>query len=230
MNNAIEHSQASQVVASLQVTPIEMTCTISDNGIGIFQQIKNFFRAQLKLDISLEDAKAQLVSGGFTSDRERHDGEGIYDSSLLADSFLIYSDSLIFARDYEKIEGISAHVGLVRKGTTVYFSVHRDTQKTLKNADHTNSDGDFSRVTLPLRLMTLTGNALYARSQARRFTFNFIGKKEVIFDFEGIAELGQGFAHEIFYVFRKANPEVRLITRNTTEEMDKLINRMLSLP
>ncbi len=229
MNNALEHSSASAVMATLWVSPIELRCVIYDDGVGIFQQIKNFFREKLNEEITLEDAKLQLVSGGFTSDRENHGGEGIYNSSLLADTFFIRSGNLIFARDYEKVESFSAETKTKKKGTIVFFAVHRDTQKTLRNSDHANPDDGFYRVTLPLRLMTLTGTALIARSQARRFTFNFIGKKEVILDFEGITDLGQPFAHEIFKVYRNGHPEVQLIAKNTTKEMDALIARMRSL-
>ena len=228
MNNALEHSGASRVASNLRVTPIEFRCTIIDDGIGIFERIRQFFRKELNEEISLDDARIQLVSGGFTSDRAKHGGEGIYNSSLIADSFAIFSSNKVFARDYEKVDPVSWDLQIPHRGTMVYFSVHRDTQKTLKEAEHANPDDGFFRVTLPLRLMTLTGTALIARSQARRFAFNFAEKKEVVLDFEGITELGQPFAHEIFKVYRKNHPEVRLITRNTTPEMDRLIKRLMS--
>jgi len=228
MNNALEHAGASQVVSILRMTPIELRCVIMDDGIGIFERIRQFFRKELNEEISLDDARLQLVSGGFTSDREKHGGEGIYNSSLIADSFGIFSSNKIFARDYEKVDPVSLDLQLPHQGTVVYFSVHRDTRKTLRDAEHANPDDGFFRVTLPLRLMTLTGTALIARSQARRFTFNFAEKKEVVLDFEGITELCQPFAHEIFKVYRKNHPEVQLITRNTTPEMDQLIQRLKS--
>ncbi|MGN1273184.1 MAG: STAS-like domain-containing protein [Thermoguttaceae bacterium] len=228
MNNALEHSGASRVVSNLRVTPIEFRCSIIDDGIGIFERIREFFRKELNEEISLDDARLQLVSGGFTSDREKHGGEGIYNSSLIADSFAIFSSNKVFARDYEKVDPVSWDLKIPHQGTMVYFSVHRDTQKTLREAEHANPDDGFFRVTLPLRLMTLTGTALIARSQARRFAFNFADKKEVVLDFEGITELCQPFAHEIFKVYRKNHPDVRLITRNTTPEMDRLIQRLMS--
>ena len=228
MNNALEHSGASRVKATMWVNPIRLRGTIVDNGIGIFQRIRKFFRDELNEEISSEDAKLQLVSGGFTSDRGRHGGEGIYNSSLIADSFAIRSENLIFARNYELIDSFGISLKTRQKGTCVYFSVHRDTQKTLAGATHANPDDGFFRVTLPLKQMTLTGTALIARSQARRFTFNFIDKREVVLDFEGITELCQPFAHELFSVYHKAHPEVKLITRNTTEAMDRLIQRLMA--
>lgn len=46
---------------------------------------------------------------------------------------------------------------------------------------------------------------------------------EVELDFAGIDEIGQGFAHELFSVFAKEHPQVKLIAYNTNADVQKMI-------
>ena len=50
--------------------------------------------------------------------------------------------------------------------------------------------------------------------------------KEVELDFEGIDEIGQGFAHEIFVVFQNQHPEVSLLPLNMSPDVEKLIQHV----
>ena len=45
-------------------------------------------------------------------------------------------------------------------------------------------------------------------------------------DFNGIDDIGQGFAHELFVVFRRKHPEVKLITVNANEDVQKMISHV----
>ena len=50
--------------------------------------------------------------------------------------------------------------------------------------------------------------------------------KEVELDFEGIDEIGQGFAHEIFVVFQNQHPEVSLLPLNMSPDVEKMIQHV----
>ena len=68
----------------------------------------------------------------------------------------------------------------------------------------------FVRTEIPMREMCPLGNPV-ARSQARRILRRLDEFEEIIFDFQGIDFMGQGFADEIFRVFQNRHPSIRLI-------------------
>ena len=67
-----------------------------------------------------------------------------------------------------------------------------------------------------------------SRSQARRVLTRFERFSEVLLDFHGIEIIGQGFADEIFRVFRREHPEIRVIWGRTTEKVERMISRAVA--
>lgn len=65
-----------------------------------------------------------------------------------------------------------------------------------------------------------------SRSQAKRLCHRFDKFQEVMLDFEGISEIGQGFAHEIFVVFQDTHPNVKVTFTNASEAVQKMINHV----
>jgi hypothetical protein len=51
---------------------------------------------------------------------------------------------------------------------------------------------------------------------------------EVILDFKGISEIGQAFADEIFRVFQKSHPSIKMIPMRTNEDVDRMIKHALA--
>lgn len=226
LNNALEHASAKKITVTVRVSPVDIVCLIQDDGIGIFRRIQKHFSEVLNSEITLQAALAQLFPGGFTSSPENHGGQGIYNSAILADSLRIWSDGLLFTRDPEQLTGICQEDDhSPPKGTKVVFRTHRNTQRTLEGAPHANPDDGFFRVIVPLKKISLTGSTLIARSAARRLTVNFEGKTEVILDFAGIDELMQPFAHELFTVWHRQHPAVKITCVNTNEQIDRQIKR-----
>jgi hypothetical protein len=50
--------------------------------------------------------------------------------------------------------------------------------------------------------------------------------KQVVLDFEGVSQIGQGFADELFRVFALDHPNVRLVPVNTSEAVAQMIRRV----
>ena len=93
-----------------------------------------------------------------------------------------------------------------------------------------NQAGDergFSETIIPLKLMEDEGEKLISRSQAKRLLRRVDRCKEVCLDFNGITEIGQAFADEIFRVYRKTNPQVHLYPVNASDDVMMMINRAL---
>ncbi|MBW2573645.1 MAG: STAS-like domain-containing protein, partial [Deltaproteobacteria bacterium] len=49
--------------------------------------------------------------------------------------------------------------------------------------------------------------------------------KTVILDFDGIKEIGQAFADEIFRVFSSKNKEIQLLHMNANKDVEQMIVR-----
>ena len=50
--------------------------------------------------------------------------------------------------------------------------------------------------------------------------------KIIILDFENIDNIGQGFADEVFRVFKNKNPDITIVPVNMNEEIEFMINRV----
>ena len=49
------------------------------------------------------------------------------------------------------------------------------------------------------------------------------GSLEILLDFDGIDDIGQGFAHELFVVFKRKHPHVNLNVTNENQDVRKMI-------
>ena len=77
--------------------------------------------------------------------------------------------------------------------------------------------------------MECEGEKLISRSQAKRLLKRADKFREVVLDFNGITEIGQAFADEIFRVYRNAHPQVQLYPMNASEDVTNMINRALKM-
>lgn len=89
-----------------------------------------------------------------------------------------------------------------------------------------DKDGGFTKTRIPLKNMFETYPV--SRSQAKRLCHRFDTFMEVELDFEGIDEIGQGFAHELFVVFQRNHPNVQLLPLNLSKDVAKMINHVKS--
>ena len=71
--------------------------------------------------------------------------------------------------------------------------------------------------------MEYEGELLLSRSQAKRLITRFDKFLEVILDFQGVSEIGQAFADEVFRVFRNAHPNVQLEPINCSPAVQRMI-------
>lgn len=86
----------------------------------------------------------------------------------------------------------------------------------------------FDKTVVPVRLAQHEGEKLVSRSQAKRLAHRFERFKRVVLDFEGVDEIGQAFADELFRVFAAAHPDVRLTPINTAPRVADMVRRALS--
>lgn len=62
--------------------------------------------------------------------------------------------------------------------------------------------------------------------ELRRLCTRFDEFEEVVLDFKDVDNIGQAFAHEIFNVFQKKHPELKLIVENAIPYVAGMIERV----
>jgi len=195
--------------------------SVSDDGIGIFYNIKK------NLNLSDEkDAIFELAKGKRTTDKTRHSGQGIFFTSKAFDDFIIISKGITYAVNRQK--DIKINTGRVKFSTLVYMYLENNSNKVLKEVFDkfsTETPGDFDKTIIPIKLAN--SDDLISRSQARRILSGLELFKVVTLDFMNINSIGQAFADEIFRVFPNMNPDTEIIAQNANDEVQYMINRAL---
>jgi len=224
MNNVIEHSEGTAVHVSVGSNAIEIGLSVLDNGVGIFQKIKN----ELNLDDE-RHAILEIAKGKLTTDPARHTGEGIFFTSRLFDEYSILSGRLYFHHSESNRDWLLERADSETKGTNIIMSIsRRSRRKTTEVFDRHSAKDDtygFTRTHVPVTLARYGDENLVSRSQARRVLVRFDRFKEVLLDFRGVKSIGQAFADEIFRVYRHEHPEVELTWIRENKEVRGMILR-----
>lgn len=216
-NNVMDHSEAETLVIRVEQDYLQTEVALLDDGVGIFEKIKNHFNLP-----SLDEAICELFKGKLTTDAENHSGEGIFFSSKLMDTFFILSSKKVFTNnkyDHERIFDIPSDDG---KGTCVLMSLSNFSHKKSREVFdmYSNVDGGFTKTRIPMK--NIFESSPVSRSQAKRVSNRLERFKEVVLDFDGIDWMGQGFAHQLFVIFRREHPEIALITEHMNEAVEKM--------
>ena len=221
-NNAIDHSGSPIMRVGMIRTALHTTAWVADDGEGIFLKIQRALNLYDPRESIIE-----LAKGKFTTDPANHTGEGIFFSGKMFDVYDIRSGNLHFMHDAGTVD-ILAERDKAGKGTLVMMRLDNDSPRITKDVFDQFSSPDeytFDRTIVPVRLAIHEGEKLISRSQAKRITLRFEKFKHVILDFDGVSEIGQAFADEIFRVFRMAHPNIVMVPAHMTDAVKDMINR-----
>lgn len=233
MNNAIEHSGGSKVWCRIRKDALYTEISITDNGIGIFQNIRKYTKEQMGISIDNSQAMMELYKGKLTTCPTNHSGEGIFFTSKILSALAIWSQNTVYAyRCEDKDRFVQSHLisyytKLQGIGTMAVMKLENDTKRTTREVfDVFAPMGDgFVKTLIPMKELCPLGDPV-ARSQARRIVRRLEEFKEVVFDFRDIEFMGQGFADEVFRVFQNQYPEVTLTVINANESVLGMIKHV----
>jgi DNA-binding Lrp family transcriptional regulator len=226
VNNAIDHSGSVTVNVGMSRTALYTTGWVSDAGEGIFLKIQRALNLYDPREAILE-----LAKGKFTTDPANHTGEGIFFSSKMFDAYDIRSRNLHFMHDAGELD-VLAEREQDDKGTLVLMRLNNDSPRTDKEIfDHFSGSDDytFDKTIVPVRLAIHEGEKLVSRSQAKRLTMRFERFRHVILDFDGVNEIGQAFADEVFRVFQFAHPNTIMVPVHMTQAVKAMVSRVTSV-
>ena len=224
MNNAIEHSSATTINVTIFRNVLKTSIVIADNGKGIFNNIREYVKNEKNEDLTLKECAALLFAGKFTTAKSMHSGEGIFFTSHLMDSFKIISDGVVFTRNNFDDTNFEANSN---DSTTVVMELNNNSNKTTREVFNRFSDVDegFIKTQIPIAHI-FSGTGPVSRSEARRLGELIVKFKEVDLDFINVEEVGQAFVHELFIVWQRNNPDVKLNILNACGDVDFMIRRV----
>lgn len=226
LNNAIEHSEGTEISIHYTENYFNIFVIIKDNGIGIFRKIVRDHNLKNE-----NEAIFELKKGKLTSDAENHSGEGIFFTSKVVDYFLISSFNKTFSSgSNEYFYNIEKNKEKCIKGTEVVLVLNKNTERTTKEIfdEYTSDDFVFNKTKITVHLAKdYLGYDFVSRSLAKRILMNVEKFKIIVLDFENIDNIGQGFADEVFRVFKNKNPDITIVPVNMNEEIEFMINRAM---
>ncbi|MGA8555289.1 MAG: STAS-like domain-containing protein, partial [Candidatus Acidiferrales bacterium] len=162
----------------------------------------------------------ELAKGKFTTDPDRHTGEGIFFTSKILDAFDISSGGLYFT---------SVSPMTNTKGTAIWMKLGNASNRSRKEIYDAYASPDnnyaFDKTVVPVKMAEHSKDDLISRSQAKRLLLRIDRFRTVVLDFENVNQIGQAFADEIFRVFARRHPGVDLQFSNANESVSKMIRR-----
>lgn len=222
LNNAIEHSQSKVIKITMTKEKEVVRFHVIDKGIGIFYNIMR--KKKLLNDM---EAIQDLLKGKLTTAAQTHSGEGIFFTSKVAGIFVIQSSRKqiifnnflkdIFIRDVKET-----------KGTKIIFSVNLDSRTDITKVfkQYTDDSFRFSKTRVDVKLYKMAAEYI-SRSQARRVLSGLNKFKKIVLDFACVNVVGQGFADEIFRVWKMRYPDISIDYQNANENIEFMIKRAL---
>ena len=222
VNNAIDHSQGTHVFVLLDQSEKRVALAVSDDGIGIFKKITDALQLA-----DPRQAIFELSKGKLTTDPSKHSGEGIFFTSRMFDAFSIEANHLNFGHiESAEHDWLEDDKNAFPDGSAVSMVISLDSTRTSAQVfeQYMNAPQDygFNKTIVPMKLAQYGDEQLVSRSQAKRLIARFDRFKVVVLDFEGVAEVGQAFADELFRVYARAHPDVELTPIHFSEQIERM--------
>jgi hypothetical protein len=216
VNNAIDHSGGHTVTVSMRQTPLQLQLLVSDDGVGLFRRVAEHFDV-----VEPALAMLELAKGKLTSDPDRHCGHGLFFTAQLADVFDLHANAAAYQRRAWDAGRWHAQRAATPAGTSIYLAISLDTPRTLAQVLQAHSASGqgygFERTRVPLALLAGRGDGvgdgvrqLASRAEARRALARLERFAIAELDFSGVEQLGHGFADEMFRVYGRQHPQLRL--------------------
>lgn len=222
LNNAIDHSESEKCIIECNIDSYQISFRIRDFGIGLFFSIFTKF--------NLDDENAaigELIKGKATTMADKHSGEGIFFTSKASDAIYFRSHKIKLSFDNQKKDVFVEEMKFI-KGTEVSFRISKRSKKRLDEIFSQFAPEEFDyRFDRTRALVRLFHQDYVSRSEAKRLLYRLDKFKEIILDFKGVKSIGQGFADEIFRIFKKAHPDKIIKIENLSPSLKPIVDHVV---
>ncbi len=224
LNNAIDHSGSETVRVTVGDRRERLAFLVADQGVGAFEHVRR--------QAGLEDHVAaiqEISKGKMTTDPKRHSGQGIFFTSKAVELFSLASNGWRWLVDNTRGDQTIGE-SHVRKGTAVGFEIDPTTERNLTSIFDEYTDDEtlgFDKSRIVVRLFEFDA-PFVSRPEAKRLARNLERFREVVVDFKGVEEVGQGFADELFRVWAGDHPDTSLVPVNMNRPVRLIVERALT--
>lgn len=221
LNNSIDHSKSSDVTIDFKFSYNEIEFKVTDSGIGVFESLRKKF----KLKDHFESVE-HLLKGKQTTDPKRHSGQGIFFTSKIADRFIIESGKLRLVID-NKLKDVFLEDIKNVNGTKITFNIKLKSKKDLKALfdEYSGENYEFDKTKITVHLSAIKENYI-SRSEAKRLLFGLDKFQTIILDFKDVKSIGQGFADEIFRVYKSSYLKTDIQAVNMSKVIEFMVKRV----
>jgi anti-sigma regulatory factor (Ser/Thr protein kinase) len=220
LNNVVDHSGARKTEVAFDWNAASVVMRIDDDGTGAFEVVR-----QVHGLASLQDAALLLPKGKVTSDPQRHTGEGLFFSARACEWFFLQSGSIglslrarggwIFESPNEEVSGTRVRAHLSRQQVPDL--------KMLFDEFCPQPELRFTRTVVHVGLLRHADGELVSRSQGKRLVLGLDKFLSVTFDFNGVQHMQQGFADEVFRVWKDAHPGIQIDVVNAAADVKRML-------
>jgi anti-sigma regulatory factor (Ser/Thr protein kinase) len=225
LNNAIEHSQSNRIQVNMRKENDLLFFNVVDKGIGIFNNLMQ--KRNLKNEF---EAIQDILKGKQTTAPDSHSGEGIFFTSKVLDRLTIKGSSKkiiydnivgdIFIRDNKPIIGTKVEGVISISSKNLLSDIFRK---------YTVNEFEFDKTIVRVSIYKI-GQIQISRSQARRILAGLDTFKTIVLDFNEVDTIGQAFADEVFRVFQRNHPDIKIEYSNANENVEFMIKHIIQNP
>lgn len=221
LNNAIEHSDSKIIDINIGIHDECLEFSIKDDGVGVFKNVMSKYKLSSEIE-----AVQDLLKGKTTTAPHAHSGEGIFFSSKACDQFEINSHNVTLQVNNSLPDIFIRDLPIFFKGSLVKWKTSLNSKRLLSDIfSQYQKDKDlfeFDLTSVYVHLYTLD-TVYISRSQARRLLAGLDKFKKIVLDFSKVETIGQGFADEIFRVFKNNNPSIIIEYKNAIPVVESMV-------
>ncbi|MFL2983129.1 MAG: STAS-like domain-containing protein [Candidatus Neomarinimicrobiota bacterium] len=223
LNNVYDHADASKIYFKIFITRDITHFILSDNGIGIFDNISN----ELKLS-NTKIAALHLATGNVTADSSKYSGEELNTVILLFDSVTVDANGKGLKYSHDK-QDWSISDSTQKQGTRIHLQIDTASDRTCANVFNKIFINEKDSIRIPLRLINTSEQMIVSRkNQAKSILRNIEDYKKIEFDFNQIQLIGPAFADQLIRKTREKNQSADIKWINSNETVDLLMSRALA--
>ncbi len=218
--NAVDHSEAERIWIRTRIQDGILSFSVEDKGVGVFAKVKNGFHLQDEFE-----AAHHLMKGKQSTTPASRQGQGLFLVSRIADRFVITSHKLKALIDNDQ-EDFMLLESRQRNGTRIDFSIRARSKQNLQKIlqEYANENLEIEQSQVRVRML---GSQLMSRVQAQKLVAGLESFERIVFDFKKVEGIGEAFAREVFAVFQKKHPQIKLEAINANLAIQFMIARIL---
>ena len=220
INNIVDHAKATSVYFKIFINHEEAHLVLTDNGVGLFE---NIYKG-LSLS-STQMAAMEIAKGNVTTDPDRHSGDELNTIIHLFDKAIIDSANKSL-RYFNNNNCWEINPSRHQNGTRIHLQINPNSDRTCADVFHRIFKKEKKKIRIPLNLLNMSEKKIVnSRSYAENILRNIDNYKKIEFDFNKIDLISPAFADELARKTKEKNQFADIAWMNTNKTVEMLLVR-----